>query len=113
MLAAQQATADVEACQREVKRLKTKRKRLLDLYTDPDGGVGEEDDKEQEAEIDANLTAADEALRATKAAAAAVGTDYGAIFTTLPDLCAAAVERAPCPPGVIRSIGDGRGHDGQ
>ncbi|MEV0383402.1 recombinase family protein [Nonomuraea sp. NPDC050643] len=88
VLIAQEATLDVEACQREVTRLKNKRKRLLDIYTD--GGADEEDYKEKKAEIDAELESADSALREAKAAAREVGTDYRQIFTTLADLWDAA-----------------------
>jgi site-specific DNA recombinase len=85
-LAAQEATVNVDACEAEIRSLKKKRKRLLDLYTDTDGDVDIDDYREKKAAIDADLEAAEANLKAAKAAAKEYGAEYRPIFTTLANL---------------------------
>jgi site-specific DNA recombinase len=84
ILAAQQSTTNLEAARAEIKRLKAKRKRLLDLYTDE--AVDRDDYNEQKAEIDADILAQEALVRAAQTEARERDADYRGIFTTLADL---------------------------
>jgi site-specific DNA recombinase len=84
ILEAEQTVSNLDAAQSEITRLKTKRKRLLDLYTG--GDVDQEDYRAQKAEIDEALEAADSVVRVAKSKSRELDVDYRAIFTTLADL---------------------------
>lgn len=64
---AHRATADVATLETEIRRLTTKRRRLLDVYTD--GGAERADYLVQKTEVDEALEVAEKQLRAAKAAA--------------------------------------------
>ncbi|MFG2085424.1 recombinase family protein [Spirillospora sp. NPDC048824] len=82
--AARAATTNLEASRAEIKRLKAKRKRLVDLHTD--GAIDRDDYDEKKAEIDEALTEAEAAERTAKAEAKELDADYRSVFTTLADL---------------------------
>nr|BFE78534.1 recombinase family protein [Planobispora longispora] len=84
--AAQKATTNLAACEAEVARLKRKRTRLLDVYTD-DESYDKGDYLKKKAEIDRDLERADLTLRAARKRVNEIDTtDYRDIFTTLADL---------------------------
>lgn len=115
VLMAQEAVSNLAACKAHVDRLKVKRKRLLDLYTDPDSPVELEDYKEQKVSIDMELEDAEASLRAAKVRARASETNYREIFTTLADMWDEATphERRELLSKVIKRIevwpGEGKG----
>ncbi|MDL4817761.1 recombinase family protein [Actinomadura opuntiae] len=83
-IAARTATTNLEAARAEIKRLKAKRKRLVDLHTD--GDIEREDYNEKKAEIDEALAAAETTERTARAEAKELDVDYRSMFTTLADL---------------------------
>lgn len=85
-LASQDATTRLAESDAEVKRLKAKRKRLLDLYTDSDGDIDINDYRAKKKEIDDDLEAAEQAAKLARAAAKEFGTEYRRLFTTLASL---------------------------
>ncbi|ROO89570.1 DNA invertase Pin-like site-specific DNA recombinase [Actinocorallia herbida] len=83
-LASQQAITNLKSAEAEIHRLKTKRKRLLSLYTD--GLVDKSDYQDEKSAIDEALTTAESAAALAKSTARTSATAYRPIFTTLANL---------------------------